>query len=302
MDTCATSNSTLFSDAKQLRGASSSLDSPCDGYSRHIEPTSVAPTSPLSDAKQIRASEVSETVADRSDIDSDDEFARALDAEPWDSDTTSNVSVKRWHREPTAVEIAVLSGVDIAVRISSFSESLHLSQLAALSRSFDEATQVVMRQRACGVLSEGIPMFLAAQVEACVYAHCGSRAGPGCYNAKVRQLILNLRGNEVLASRVRNGTLAPDSLVRLSSDAMRTSEAQRRDEQWRRAVAESAIRQPAPAHFINIYACASCGCRRQWLRSRVRLSDITMTTEFLVCVECHKVVVPTLVPLIVPAR
>lgn len=222
---------------------------------------------------------------------SDDELARAFDAEPWDEEDPGLLA-KRCRREPTAAEVALFGNVHVLVRISSFSPSLHFSQLAVLNRCWDEATQIVWRQRAVAVLSDVATPPLAAQVEACVHAHCSLRAGPGAYNAKVRQLVLNLKGNAGLASGVRTGFLPPDRLVLLSSEQMRTAAAQRRDEGWRRAAAAAAVRQPTPAHVVNLYACPACGCARQWLRRRVRLSDITMATEFLVCVECHEIVPP----------
>lgn len=209
---------------------------------------------------------------------SDDELARTLDA-AWDDDDGDDAPPAKLCRlEPTAAESAVFGTVDLVARIATFSPSLHLSQLAALNRCWDGATQVVWRQRACGVLAEAMPLPIAVQVEACVHAHCGARAGPGAYNAKVRQLALNLRGNAGLAARVRAGAVPPDLLVRLPSDEMRTAAAERRDERWRRAAAEAAVRRPPPAHVVNVYRCPACGNPRQWLRRRVRLTDITMAT------------------------
>ena len=250
--------------------------SPTTSFDATAETTaSSPPLHPLSPALVVEA-------AFGSAIDgssSDDELARALDAEPWDDDDARRPSpVKLCRREPTDVEVAVFGSVDIAARIADFSPSLHLAQLAGLCRCFDDATQVVWRQRACAVLSEAVPLVIAAQIEACVHAHCGARAGPGGYNAKVRQLALNLRGNAGLAARVCAGTLAPDRLVRLPSDQLRTAAAERRDESWRRAAAEAAVRRPPVAHVVNLYRCGACGCTRQWLRRRVRLTDITMAT------------------------
>ncbi len=223
--------------------------------------------------------------------DSDDELAQELDSEPWDVVVIFASPPKQPHLTSNA-ELAVFSSRDLTEHIVSFVDSRYLIEFAAVRHTFYEAAQKTMRRRASSLLSETLPSTLAWEVEDRIYKHCNYKAGPGSYNNKLRQLVLNLKGNSALHARVTSGKILPEDLVHLNSDELRTVAAQKQAAHWKRAAAEAATRRPAPAHVVGTHRCWNCGCTRQWIRRNDK-SCTPLVSEFLVCVSCCEEVPPS---------
>jgi hypothetical protein len=224
-------------------------------------------------------------------LDSSDELAQELDAAPWD---TVIVVHRRPRREATIAETAVFASPELGDVIAAFIESRYLVEFAAVCHSCDDAAQRALRRRARELLCERVTAPLALEIEALIFVRCGARAGPGAYNSKIRQLVLNLKNNAALLARVESSAITPTALVTMRSEDLRTAAAQQRAAHWKRAAEEAAVRRPAPAHVVGAHVCVECGSSRQWLRRRVRPSDITMYSEFLVCVDCWAIVPPVI--------
>jgi hypothetical protein len=130
---------------------------------------------------------------------------------------------------------------------------------------------------------------VAAAVETALFQGCGSRAGPGFYNSKLRSIALNLRQNAELCSRVASGALPPAAFCRLSAADMLSRTAAEMEERVRAEAAEAARMHARQPHLVGRYTCAACGDKRQYVRRFLRAgqTDVTKASELLICFSCR---------------
>lgn len=178
--------------------------------------------------------------------------------------------------------------------------------MSAVCRAFDDAAQANVRHAARGLLaarltvSSAAPaspattisaarspaMRLATGIEGALHAACGSRAGPGAYNAQLRSLVLNLSANADLRARVVDGRLAPAELARLPPSALASDEQRSRTAALLEAAVVAGRRAPPRADVEGLYAC-ECGSARQTVRRVVRMGgDVTKYSETWTCTDC----------------
>lgn len=118
--------------------------------------------------------------------------------------------------------------------------------------------------------------------------------------AQVRQLVFNLKKNEVLRLRVVHGGLSYDQLVTMSPTEM-LSEAKREEMQaqaqelvdarrmdWREKNQDEINKQCGIANMEGMFECGRCKSKKtHYYQKQTRSADEPMTT-FVTCLNCGK--------------
>ena len=187
----------------------------------------------------------------------------------------------------------VLLVPDLCTHIQSFLPTTELQRLGRVCRQFHSSARLLARNASAQLLRDaGLTRGrVALQVEDAIFEAVGRRDVTR-YFERLRLSIANLRQNEDLRARVDSGVLAPAAFARMdTADMMRPETAAERERMRQKAI--EAARRPQPSGDVrDVFACAACGCVRQWVRRHGRHGLVDKFSETLVCVDCLAVVLP----------
>jgi len=108
------------------------------------------------------------------------------------------------------------------------------------------------------------------------------------YREKIRSLFLNFKSNVQLRQGVFSGEIAPDKLVKMTSEELRSAERKAEDAKMMKENMKEAMVAREEKSISTQLQCSKCGQRKvSYTQAQTRSADEPMTT-FCECLVCGK--------------